>query len=186
MSDPILGEIRVFPFPWAPRGWALCDGSLVQIRQYQALYALFGTAFGGDGQTTFGLPDLRGRAILGAKTFQGPNTTPGVRGYVSGTERVTLTAAMTPNHSHRVHGTSAEGTVVPMGGAVLASAAFPPTSPGLTAMVYDGAGTTIPKPSVLNAGSVSTVGGGLPHENMQPFLVSNPCVCISGIYPTRP
>jgi microcystin-dependent protein len=165
MSTPFLAEIKILSFDFPPKGWAACNGQLLPINQNQALFSLLGTTYGGNGQTTFALPDLRGRAPvhLGGG---------GVQGQVMGEENHTLTQSELPSHVHGVQGSSADaaGPVAP--GNVLAgtpSAAYAP-SPANTA---------------LAAGSVSNAGGSQPHANMQPYLVLNFVIALQGIFPSR-
>ena len=115
MGDQFLGEIRMVGFSFAPVGWALCDGSLLPISQYQALFSLLGVTFGGNGTTTFGLPDLRGRAPVGMGS--GPNLAPITQGELAGNENVTLSTQQMPNHTHllSVAGTETSGATAPSG-----------------------------------------------------------------------
>jgi microcystin-dependent protein len=158
---PFAGEIRSFAFGQVPTGWLPCDGRLLQINTNQELYALLGTTFGGDGQATFALPDLRGRAALGAGGAF-PFGRPG------GEESHTLTPAELPGHSHRVRASPLPGTTPSPAGARLAAQAMyaPPNDLG-----------------PLGSGSVGLVGGSQPHTNMQPFLTVNVCICAAGVWP---
>lgn len=148
-----------------PLGWAFCDGSLLPISQYDALYALIGTTYGGDGQTTFALPDLRGRVPV----HRG-NTI--AIGAIVGQESVTLTAATMPAHSHTLLASADPGTSTSPGGNVLAQSTNKPYRAGA--------------PSVsLAASSVGGAGGGLPHSNVQPSLCVNFCIALEGFFPSR-
>jgi microcystin-dependent protein len=164
MSEPFLAEIRIVGFNFAPRGWAQCDGQILPINQHQALYSLLGTTYGGDGRTSFALPDLRGRA----PKHVGEGVTQGQKG---GLETVALTAAQMPEHEHEARASQAAGdTPVPTGN-VLASADNLYGEPtNLTA---------------LRSGSVANVGGGQGHENMQPYLALNFCIALQGLFPPR-
>ncbi len=168
MSEPFLGEIKICSFNYAPKGWALCNGQLLPINQNQALFSLFGTMYGGNGQTTFGLPDLRGRVPIhvGAGHTQGE---PG------GQEAHTLTIAEIPMHNHMVRavapGDSSGNTNLP-GGAVLSN-----TAPAEFYTAGNGNLTPV-------AETISNTGGSQPHENRQPFLVLNFCVALQGIFPS--
>ena len=176
MSDPFLGEIRLLAINWAPRGWALCDGSLLSITANQALYSLLGTQFGGDGRTTFGVPDLRGRVPLGTVT---PGQNQGVQ-WAGGAENVTLTAAQTPAHNHALRAIAETGNKAnPTDNFYSkATAVTPATAP---VNIYAVPSSTV----ALDAGTLSSVGGAA-HDNMQPFLVLNYCIATTGYYPSRP
>ena len=167
--DPFLGELRLFGFNFAPVGWAMCQGQLIGISQNTALFSLLGTMYGGDGMSTFGLPDLRGRTAVGMG--QGPGLADYVQGQVGGTETVTLTAAQLPAHNHSVAASSAATGKSPAA-----------TVPGYTA---DGStyGTTADlamSPTMVGGG-----GGGQPHANLQPYLALNWCIALQGIFPSR-
>jgi len=173
---PFLGEIRLFAGFWEPKGWHFCDGSLLSIAQNAALFSLLGTTYGGDGEATFALPDLRGRVPMHA----GNNI---ARGTLGGTEAVTLTQQQLPLHNHFVgvnSGTAADLSV-PASNTVLGDqggdvvtpqpyAYFPPGSDGQTN---------------LAAISLQAMGGGQSHENMQPFLVIGYIIALEGVYPTQ-
>nr|WP_207459309.1 tail fiber protein [Azospirillum sp. SYSU D00513] len=172
----------MWAFPWAPRNWALCDGSILQITQSTALYALLGTVFGGDGKTTFALPDLRGRTPMGIGATPG-TTTPYQRGNVGGAETVALTINTVPAHSHNIVANPNPGTALAPAGAMMANVV---PAPGVTAdfSVY------LPGPmwtaqAQLNAGTLSSSGGNQPHNNMQPFAVVNFCIATTGNFPPR-
>jgi microcystin-dependent protein len=166
MAEPFLGEIRLFSGNFPPRGWALCDGSLLPINQNQALYSLLGTTYGGNGQTTFALPDLRGRVPV----HPGNGVTLGQN---SGEEAHTLTEAEMPLHTHTVSGSNSTGTSRnPDGGSWAIT--------GETTLAYN------QTPNVgMNRQSLSEAGGSQPHTNMQPYIVLNFCIAIEGIYPSR-
>jgi microcystin-dependent protein len=165
--DPFLGETRAFAFGITPRGWAPCDGRLLSVQQNSALFSLLGTFYGGDGITTFALPDLRGRAPLGCDG----SVAIGAR---SGTETVTLTAAQVPSHTHAAYAsTAAASTAAP------STASLAPLPEGFSAYAAPAANTT------LAASAVATSGASQPHENMQPSLAVNWCIAINGIYPSR-
>jgi microcystin-dependent protein len=173
MAEPFIGEIKFFSFNFPPRNWALCDGRLLSIAQFQALFSLLGTTFGGDGRTTFGVPDLRGRAPM----HPGPNTPQGAQG---GVENVTLNSTQIPAHNHQVMVSSqTNGTQNDFENAVIAVAAI--TSG--TANVYAPANAGAPQP--LTPNMVSSTGGNQAHTNLQPSLVGNFCIALNGIYPSR-
>ncbi len=168
--DPILGEIRCFGFNFAPEGWASCNGQLLPIQNNTALFSLLGTTYGGDGRTTFALPDLRGRVPLGMG--QGPGLANYTQGQAAGTEQVTLAAAQLPVHNHTV-GASSTATSKNPGGA-LPAATPAGSSYGTTADLSM-------SPTMVGGG-----GNGAPHDNLQPYLTLNWCIATEGIYPSRP
>jgi microcystin-dependent protein len=173
MADTFLGEIRAFAFQFAPRGWALCNGQIMQISQNQALFALLGTTFGGNGVQTFGLPDLRGRIAMGI----GPTS---VWGQVQGTETISLTSAQIPAHNHAVNANN-NGTVsatnVPAPNVILGSGSTTQASnPAVN--IY---GTVAPNVQL----NLTITGQSQPHENRMPSLVINYCIALQGIFPSR-
>jgi microcystin-dependent protein len=175
MSDPTIGEIRMFGFPRTPTGWLACDGSLVSISQYDTLYSLLGTYFGGDGQTTFGLPDLRGRIPL--HLGQGQGLSSYSLGQTGGTESVTLTTPQMPSHNHLMAANIAAGTVsTPGPKAVMAG-----LSPGLMYQASAASEVSVKLPPA----AVSQNSGGQPHDNTAPTLPINFCIAYAGVYPSR-
>jgi microcystin-dependent protein len=171
MGSPYIGEIRLFAGTFAPVGWALCDGSLMAIANNDALFSLIGTTYGGDGQQTFGLPDLRGRVPLHEGTVSGNAFTIGER---SGTESVTLTTTQMPTHQHSLQASKNVGGASNPGGNVFAQG--PPG--GLQIYTQDN--------SVLPTGTpVSSAGGSQPHENRQPLLAASFIISLNGIFPTQ-
>ena len=166
MSEPFLGEIRPFGFNFPPKGWAACDGQLMPINQNQALFALLGTMYGGNGVTTFGLPDLRGRA--GMHVGQGHT-----QGESAGTEAVTLSTSELPQHTHRANASNVVATQPSPAGKFWAQ-----DSDGN--VVYNSTGS-----APMAAGAIGTAGGSQPHPNMQPFLAVNYCIALTGIFPSR-
>lgn len=180
MSDPFIGEITAFGFDWAPRGFALCNGAMLSVPQNQALFSLLGTTFGGDGRTTFGIPDLRGRTPIGIGQHQTYNYRQGNTG---GAEAVTLDVLTVPPHRHALQAATNDGNAGPPTGNIIST-----TVPGVTPSSHDfssylNTGWTADTP--LNAGSVVTAGGNAAHNNMQPFSVVNFCIAMMGLYPTR-
>ena len=159
---PYTGEIRTFSFGQIPRGWLPCDGSLISLNDNQALFALIGTVFGGDGQTSFALPDLRGRAAIGASNEQ-------PLGQQGGEELHVLSSDELPPHSHQAMASGAAGNSSGPAGAVLANA-----------RMWTAAGA----PAPLRPESVTPVGGNAPHQNMQPFLALTMCICTQGVFPS--
>ena len=162
-----LGEIRSFGFNFAPRGWAFCEGQLLPISQNTALFSLLGTSFGGDGRTTFGLPDLRSRRVVGSGG--GAGLSPYVNGDRGGVEAVAVSIGEIPVHSHQATVVTDPGTVRTPVNAVPAGAAS-----HLYATTHD---TTMV--------ALQSSGGGQPHENRPPFLVLNYCISLVGIFPAR-
>jgi len=180
MSQPFLGQITLFPYNFAPRGWANCQGQLLPISQNTALFSLLGTMYGGDGRTTFGLPDLQGRAAVGQGTLAGGGTY--ALGEQDGVEGVTLTTSTMAGHNHNVNATTSQGTINAPAGALLATAALGPPRQSNRGNVYN--------PGAPNTGlvpaSVGPAGSGQPHNNVQPSLVLRYCIAINGIFPSRP
>lgn len=176
MSNPFMGEIRPFAGTFAPRDWHFCDGTLLQIAQYDALYTLLGTIYGGDGQTTFGLPDLRGRLAIGQGT--GPGLSPRTVGQVFGTESVTLTTPQMPGHSHTVVVSAAAATSPQPGDNVPAA----PTNNNLLYLPVN-VGTQVD--AVLAPDSLLPAGASQPHENRMPMTAINFIIALSGVYPSR-
>ncbi|MEO7555499.1 MAG: tail fiber protein [Acidimicrobiales bacterium] len=168
MSEPFVGEIRLFGFNFAPRGWATCDGQLLSIAQNTALFSLLGTMYGGDGIQTFALPDLRGRVAI--HRGQGPGLSPYDQGQTSGAEAVTLTQNQMPQHSHAANvSQAAAATARPAGNVPSAGGAYVATPDG----------------STFNAAHIQSTGGGQPFSVVQPSLVLNHCIALEGIYPSR-
>ena len=168
MAEPFLAEIRIVSFAFAPRGWALCNGQLLPINQNQALFALLGTTYGGNGQVNFALPDLRGRAPLHFGTEIG-------LGERAGAEIVALTASELPAHSHGVLADAGVATSSLPASALLAK------KPRFGANIYAAPQSL----ALLRGDAVATAGGGQPHENMQPFLTLNFVIALQGIFPSQ-
>lgn len=178
MSDFFLGEIRAFTMGYAPAGWHLCDGTLLPISGNQALFSLLGTAFGGNGTTTFGIPDLRGRAVLGATSFSGG--TPYPRGAAGGQESVVLTQAQIPAHYHTFNVLNSGGTFpIPTGNTI--SGAGTSTAVPVAPNLFAAGAATVP----LNPATIQPSGGSAGHTNVQPSLVINYCIATTGLYPQR-
>lgn len=171
MSDPFVAEIRVLPFSFAPVGWASCDGQLLPISQNTALFSLLGTYYGGNGKTTFALPNLVGRFAMGPG--QGPGLSDRFLAEDTGQASVTLTAAEMPAHNHDLKAGSA-GLAASPGGAMMA----PPVNGAST---YRAPGA----PAPMAASMVGAAGGGQPHENRQPYLALMFCIAMQGIFPAR-
>lgn len=178
MSYPYLGEIRMFAGTFAPLGWALCNGQLLAISQNDALFALIGTTYGGDGQTTFALPDFRGRVPL----HQGPGQAQTfVLGASGGAEAVTLLQNTVPAHTHLLSASAAAPAAVPAGGINLNAMAMVPASPLPKPKMYADPTTLVP----MAAAAIGTAGGSQPHNNMAPTMVLNFIIALEGIFPPQ-
>ena len=171
MSEPFIGEIRAFGFQFTPRGWASCDGQLLAISSNDALFSLLGTTYGGDGRTTFGLPDLRGRTPL--HQGSGPGLTTRQIGSKSGSETNTLTVNNLPAHGHSFAPPCNSGP----GNTDTAVGSFPAQTAEDN---YNSASN-----SAMGAGNTGNTGGSQPVNNMQPSLAINFCIALFGIYPSR-
>lgn len=172
-GQPFVGDIVMVGFNYAPRGWALCDGQLLQIASYQTLFSLLGTQYGGDGRTTFGLPDLRGRFPM--HMGQGPGLSNRRIGAKSGTENVVMAAAQMPAHNHALFGQSSNGTSDAPAGNMLAR--DPAGTPGYG----DGAANVVG----MHASSIGNAGGSQAQPNMPPFQVVNFIIALTGLFPSR-
>lgn len=176
MTQPFIGQIQPFAFDFPPKAWAQCDGQTLSVAQNQALFSLLGTSYGGNGTTTFLLPDLRGRVPLHEGSLAGTSYP---IGQSAGQTTVALTTGQMPAHSHQFMGSSADGTAaLAAPNQALAKAAV---GSGTAADFYGP--LTTPQP--LNPASVSIVGQGQAHENMQPYLTLNWCISLSGLFPSR-
>jgi len=171
MSEPFIGEIRIFGLNFEPRGWAACDGRLLPISQYTALFSILGTTYGGDGRTVFALPNLKGRIPLGAGT--GPGLTPRDLGASAGTEAVTLSPNQLPLHNHAAKCNSGNGNQYGPANHYWAQDAG-------GAKEYGGGSA-----GQMSAGAIAPAGGGQPHNNLQPYAVVNYCIALTGIFPPR-
>lgn len=175
---PVLGQIMPFAGSQPPRGWAFCNGALLAIQTNQALFSLLGTYYGGNGITTFALPDLRGRAILGSTGGSGQFPA----GMVSGETTVTLTTAQMPTHNHSIQASSNDGAGRGASATnnVFATNKLPPDNPKL---IFTTAGTNAVPLSLST--NIVDIGGGQPHNNMQPYLVINYLIALNGVFPSR-
>lgn len=173
MADPFVAEIRIFPFNFAPKGWAFCNGQLMPISQNTALFSLLGTNYGGDGKSTYALPDLEGRAAM--HPGQGPGLSLYDLGQTGGSETVTLLESEMPSHSHAMQGATQDPA--------LAKAVNPDASWALSqgGGIYQDTQNT-----QLSPQAVAPAGGDLPHNNMQPYLTFNFNIALQGIFPPRP
>ena len=179
MSAPFLGEIRAFAFDFPPKNWAICAGQLMNIQQYAALFSLLGTSYGGDGVRTFGLPDLRSK--VGISFGQGPGLPGYVLGEVGGQESVTLQPSQIPQHTHQL--LASNNLTTPSNANTLGTGKYlaKAQAAGNQPLNIYGPGT---QGNLLN-GAATTVTGGAPHENRQPYLTTNYCIALAGIFPSR-
>lgn len=175
MSYPFVGEIRMFGFGFTPIGWQACDGSLLSIAQYEVLFTVIGTTYGGDGQTTFAVPDLRGR--LPIHQGQGPGLSNYIIGQVAGTETVTLLSTQMPAHTHTALATSGGATSLSPGPSLLPGAVS-----GDTFYATDLTGATA---IAMSAQSMTAAGGNQPHDNTMPTLTVQYCIAYDGMFPTQ-
>ncbi len=179
MANPFVAEIRLFPFSFVPSGWAWCNGQLLPLSQNTALFSLLGTTYGGNGSSTFALPDLRGMAPM--QHGQGTGLTMRELGESGGSESVTLLQSEMPQHGHALNAAATPATYNrPSGDRVLAAslggAAYSPALPGGGA----------PSPQSASAHLVAPVGGDYPHNNMQPYLALHFAIALQGVFPSRP
>ena len=175
MSDQFVAEIRIFPFNFPPRGWAFCDGQLLPISQNTALFSLLGTTYGGDGKSTFALPDMQGNAPM--QPGQGQGLSLRDLGEMSGVESITLLVSEIPVHTHSMRASienATQGTLtqnITLASSVSGSLYQDTTNSNLVQMAFQ---------------ALPPAGGGLPHNNMQPYLTLNFCIALQGIFPQRP
>ncbi len=183
LGTEALSDVRIFAGNFAPRGWMFCNGQLLSIAQWTALFALIGTTYGGDGQTTFGLPDLRGRTPI--HTGQGPGLSPYSLGQMAGTESVTLTAANVSGHTHSVTGNAGIAVANGDGQNPVAVNTFPASN---GENIYSSATDNSTMAPASLAGvtvAVQTPSGNAPLNNTQPYVAINFCICVEGIFPSR-
>lgn len=170
--DPFVAEVRIFAFNFAPTGWAFCDGQLLRISQNTALFSLVGTAYGGDGKSTFGLPNLQGQAAM--SQGQGPGLSNYWIGESVGVETVTLADSEIPSHSHNWQANNSDSTEQNPTKGLLAGGM------GGIAM-YANAGA----PTLMAVSTVAPAGSSFPHNNMMPYLTLNFCIALQGVFPPR-
>jgi Microcystin-dependent protein len=167
--EPFLGQLMLVPYNFAPQGWAFCNGQIMSIAQNSALFSLLGTTYGGNGQTTFALPDLRGRVAV--SSGQGPGLQNYSLGEVAGSESITLISTQMPAHTHLVGASTGSAQATP-------DNAFPGSD--TSTQIYDLAAST-----TMNPQMIQPAGGSQPHENRQPYLVLNYIIALQGVYPSR-
>lgn len=175
MADPFVAEIRIFPFNFAPKGWAWCDGQLLPLSQNTALFSLLGTTYGGNGKSNFALPDLQGNAPM--HPGQGPGLSLHDLGETGGSETVTLLESEIPSHSHQLKATVEDGTQ----GTLVQDTTLATSVNG--ALYQTGVNSNL-VPMSLQA--LASAGGNLPHNNMQPYLTCYFCIALQGVFPPRP
>jgi microcystin-dependent protein len=175
MADPFVAEIRIFPFNFAPKGWAFCNGQILPISQNTALFSLLGTTYGGDGKSTFALPNLLGRAPM--HPGQGPGLSLHDLGEFAGSETVTILESEMPAHTHfmRAHNADPADAQNPSSNTVLAQSA--------NGFAYQSNAAANLTQLAFNA--ISPAGSSFPHNNMQPFLTLNFCIALQGVFPPR-
>jgi microcystin-dependent protein len=179
MSEPFLGQITVFPYNFAPYGWADCAGQLLPISQNAALFSLLGVQYGGNGTSTFALPDLQGRVPVGQGQLQGGSDY--VMGEEAGAETVSITSATLPSHSHSLNATAAHGATNEPAGQLLATPYTGTPRAYTKGNIYN----TAPADTALAPTAVSPAGGSQPHNNIQPSLVLRYCIALQGVFPAR-
>jgi len=173
MSSPFVAEIRIFPFNFAPKGWAFCDGQILPLSQNTALFSLLGTTYGGDGKSNFALPNLQGNAPM--HPGQGPGLSLHDLGETGGSETVALLESEIPSHAHALMAsTTASSKPNPAGNSLtrIQSGATPFAAPGVPLVAF-------------SANALTPAGGDQPHNNMQPYLTLSFCIALQGVYPAR-
>ncbi len=185
-DSPIMASVDLWPLDWAPMYWSICDGKTLQITQYSALYSLLGTTYGGDGRTTFGLPDLRGRVPIGAG--QQPGAANYVLGRFGGRETVTLTSNEMPSHSHAASGSVAPSAAIAGRGVTTSTDPtnnYPATSPENTPVYGTPASATAKMASNTVTVTVQASGSGQAFNVLPPYLVLRYIIALAGVYPSR-
>ncbi len=180
MSDQFLGEIRIFPFNFAPIGWAMCSGQLLPISQYSALFSLLGTNYGGNGTSNFGLPNFQGAVPINQGT--GPGLSPYAVGQSGGSSTVTLLQPEMAVHRHLITADEEVATTATPAGAIYMQGHYSVTGgTGGAVALYN----TLAPDTTLSSNAISYAGGNQPHNNMMPYLALNFCIAMSGIFPPR-
>ena len=178
MAEPFLGQISVFGFEFAPVNWQLCKGQTLSVSQFSALFSLLGTRFGGNGTTNFGLPNMQGNVGVGQGQLAGGSNYN--LGEIGGASTIAISRPQGPTHSHNLMATVTTADKKGPAGNVLAKPEVPVQTKSITGKLYN----ANPLDTTLNA-PISTIGNGQPHDNLQPFLVLNYCICTVGIMPPR-
>jgi microcystin-dependent protein len=173
MADPFVAEIRIFPFNFAPKGWAFCDGQILPISQNTALFSLLGTTYGGDGKSNFALPNMRGNAPM--HPGQGPGLSLHDLGETGGSQAVSLLESEIPTHTHPLRANNQSGDNPTPGGNTLAR-------PGSTTIYQQNSSANL---VAMAAQALAPAGGDQPHNNMQPYLTLNFCIALQGVFPPR-
>lgn len=184
MADAYLGEIRVFGGNYAPQDWLVCNGALLKISAYNALFSLIGTTYGGDGVNTFGIPDLRGRLAIGMG--QGTNLTNRPLGSVTGAETVTIDASTMPTHTHTVKVSTATTANTSKPVSLQSYIGAVQGAEGQTAVGYLNKSTTGLLIKPMNQKTLTYAGGSEPHNNIMPCVAINYIICVNGLYPPQP
>ena len=179
MSSPFVAEIRIFGFNFAPTGWALCNGQLLPISQNTALFSLLGTFYGGDGKSTFALPNFEGSVPM--NQGQGAGLSDRVLGETSGSQTVTLLTSEMPAHNHNFVGSSDSATTITSSGNQVANGFTGNFQGNVQAKMYSTANPN----ATMNFAAISVAGASLPHNNMMPFITLNFCIALQGIFPPR-
>ncbi len=180
MADPFVAEIRIFPFNFAPKGWAFCNGQLLPLSQNTALFALLGTTYGGDGKSTFALPNLQGSVAMHAG--QGPGLSLRDLGEQGGSQAATLLQSEVPVHNHGYFAADADATSVSPEGQLAARGLW---DSGTTGGIM-GAYSALAPDKTMHPQSLAGAGGSQPHNEMQPYLTFNFCIALQGVFPPRP
>lgn len=176
MTDPYIGEIRVFPIDYAPTGWATCDGQIMLIQQNTALFSLIGVTYGGNGTTNFALPNLQGRVPV--HQGQGRGLSPYYIGENGGSEAVTLLTSQVPQHTHSLQGNQRQAELNTPGPANSLARSTPVT-------IYKTPAGIVPAQPLASGALGNPVGGNQPHNNLMPYITLNICIALTGVYPTR-
>lgn len=180
MAEPFVAEVRIFAFTFPPKGWAFCAGQLLPISQNTALFSLLGTMYGGNGQSTFALPNLQGSVAIHSGHEQGPGLSNYTQGEVGGSETSSLLLSEIPSHGHTVTAQTQNATTNDPTGAVLAAGRFGAGQGGAVNLY-----TSVAPDTAMNPMGVGITGGGLPHNNLMPYLVFNYCIALQGVFPPR-
>jgi microcystin-dependent protein len=180
MSTPFVAEIRIFPFNFAPKGWAFCDGQILPLSQNTALFSLLGTTYGGDGKSNFALPNLQGNVPI--HSGQGSGLSLYDLGESGGSQTVTLLDSEMPSHNHALNATTAAGTTADPNGAMFSDGNWSFSGNTGKVQYY----STQPPNVSMGVNSTSVAGSSFPHNNLMPYLTLNFCIALQGVFPARP